>query len=191
MKSLIAIKSVLAVAFLTSITILAALIGPQISVQAGNHENAKPAPTKTTTGSIAVSEGVARMSFGRAVNSAGFLSIQNMGKQDDVLTGASSTISKRTELHTHIRDGEVMRMRRVEGGIKVPTGKTTTLQPGGLHIMFIGLKKPLKNGDQFPLTLTFQKAGNIAITMTARKKILRGSHMGSGMKMNHGPRGSH
>ncbi len=191
MKRLIAIKSVLSLAFLTSVTILASLIGAQISVQAGNHATAKPAPTKTAPGSIMVSAGLARMSFGRAVNSAGFLSIENRGKQDDVLIGASSMISQRTELHTHIRDGEIMRMRRVEGGIKVPTGKTTTLQPGGLHVMFIGLKKPLKNGDQFPLTLTFQKAGNIEITMTARKKIPRGSHMGGGMKMDHGPRGSH
>jgi len=188
MNSLTAIKSALALAFLTSITILVALIG----AQAGHHETAAPkATTQSTRGTLVISSPVARMSFGRAVNSAGFFTISNHGKQDDVLIGASSDIAKRTELHTHIRDGQIMRMRRIEGGIKVPMGDTVKLQPGGFHIMFIGLAKPLKNGDVFPLTLSFKKAGNITLNMTARKKIPHGAPISNGMKMNHGHRGSH
>ncbi|MCF6199104.1 MAG: copper chaperone PCu(A)C [Hyphomicrobiaceae bacterium] len=201
MNSLTAIKSGLALAFLTSITILVALMG----AQAGNHETAAPAPTAAAAqnapaprntasraqGALVISSPVARMSFGRAVNSAGFLTITNSGKQDDVLIGASSGIAKRTELHTHIRDGQIMRMRRVEGGIKVPMGGAARLQPGGFHIMFIGLAKPLKNGDVFPLTLIFKKAGNITTNMTARKKIPHGAPMTDDMKMDHSHRGSH
>ena len=126
----------------------------------------------------------ARMSFGKAVNSAGFMVIKNTGKNDDKLVGASSKISKITELHTHIRDGEIMRMRRVEGGIAVPKGGEAKLQPGGFHIMFIGLHKALKNGDSFPLTLKFEQAGEVTIDVTARKMAPKGS-MPKGMMMDH------
>ena len=134
-------------------------------------------------GNIAITGAFARMSFGKAVNSAGFMSIANGGREDDRLVAARSDISERTELHTHIHEGGVMKMRRVEGGIGVPAGKLTKLAPGGYHIMFIGLKKPLAKGDHFPLTLTFEKAGKVTLTMTARKRIPRGSHemmMGGG-----------
>lgn len=137
-------------------------------------------PTSTKSKTITISGAWARMSFGRAVNSAGFMILQNTGMKDDRLIGASSSISKTTELHTHIRDGEIMRMRRVEGGIKVPKGGQAALQPGGFHVMFIGLHKPLKNGDKFPLTLTFEQAGDITLNVTAQKMA-----MPKGMMMDH------
>jgi copper(I)-binding protein len=59
-------------------------------------------------------------------------------------------------------DGDVMKMRQVEA-IEVPAGKSVELKPGGLHIMFIGLKAPLKAGDKFPLKLKFEKAGEVTV----------------------------
>jgi copper(I)-binding protein len=140
----------------------------------------KQASTPAKAKSIEISKAWVRMSFGRAVNSAGFMSIKNTSSQDDMLIGVSSAISKRTELHTHIRDGQIMRMRRVEGGIKIPKGSTTQLKPGGFHIMFIGLHKALKKGDAFPLTLSFKKAGDVILNITAQKKAMPG-----GMMMDH------
>ena len=152
-----------------------------------------PKATSIKVGDLQLSGAWARQSFGKAVNSAGFLSINNMGKADDILVGASSTISKRTELHTHIKDGDVMRMRRVKGGIKVPKGGSAELKPGGLHVMFIQLKEPLKKGTVFPITLKFKNAGDVTINMTAQKMALPANID----KMNHGamdhtkmPRGS-
>ncbi len=60
-------------------------------------------------------------------------------------------------------DGDVMRMRKLEQGIALPAGKTVELKPGGLHVMFIGLKAPLKEGDRFPLKLRFEKAGEVQV----------------------------
>jgi hypothetical protein len=71
------------------------------------------------------------------------------------------------ELHTHTADGGVMRMRQVEA-IDVTGGTTTQLRPGGLHIMLIGLKAPLKEGTRFPLTLKFEKAGEVALEVAVR-----------------------
>lgn len=129
----------------------------------------------------------ARVSFGKAVNSAGFLTLENTGNTDDVLIGASAPISKRTELHTHIRDGQIMRMRRVEGGIPIPKGGRAELKPGGYHIMFIGLHKALKQGETFPLTLTFKHAKPITVSVTAQKKAMpKGMMMMDHGKMDHG-----
>ena len=137
--------------------------------------------TSAKTSNLVLSGAWARQSFGRAVNSAGFVTIKNLGTSDDMLMGASSKISKKTELHTHIRDGDVMRMRRVKGGIKVPKGGSVELKPGGLHVMFIGLKAPLKSGTSFPVTLKFKNAGKLTLNMTAQKMALPANMD----KMNH------
>jgi len=92
----------------------------------------------------------------------GFLTITG-GAAADKLVSASAGVSKNVELHKMEMDGNVMRMRPVEGGIDVPAGATVMLQPGGLHIMFIGLNKTLKAGDTFPMTLKFEKAGEVKV----------------------------
>lgn len=69
-----------------------------------------------------------------------------------------------TQLHTHIKDGEVMRMRQVEA-IDVPAHGEVALKPGSYHVMFMKLKAPLKKGEKFPLELTFEKAGKVTIEM--------------------------
>jgi len=172
------------------VSVAIAVLGlSSLSAQAGQHmkkvmdhskmDHGKMMKTPKTDRSAAVKAGDlsisgvwARMSFGKAVNSAGFMIIDNGGKSDDRLVGASSKISKRTELHTHIMDGDVMRMRRVDGGIPVPKTGKAKLQPGGFHIMFIGLHKALKNGDTFPLTLKFERAGEVTVDVTARKMAM-------------------
>jgi copper(I)-binding protein len=92
-----------------------------------------------------------------------FVTLINTGDAPDRLVSASSGIAERVELHTHIMDGDVMRMREVEGGIPLPPGETVKLQPGGFHIMLLGLKQGLAAGSRFPLTLTFEKAGNVPV----------------------------
>jgi periplasmic copper chaperone A len=91
----------------------------------------------------------------------GFLTITG-GAAADKLVSASAGVSKTVELHKMEMDGNVMRMRPVDA-IDVPAGATVMLQPGGLHIMFIGLNKTLKAGDSFPMTLKFEKAGEVKV----------------------------
>jgi copper(I)-binding protein len=92
-----------------------------------------------------------------------FVTLINTGDAADRLVSASSGIAERVELHTHIMDGDVMRMREVEGGIPLSPGETVRLQPGGFHIMLLGLKQGLAAGSRFPLTLTFEKAGSVQV----------------------------
>jgi len=94
----------------------------------------------------------------------GYLKVTNTGKDADRLLAVSADVSKSVELHSMSMEGDVMRMRQVDA-IDVPAGGSVELKPGGLHIMFIGLKGPLKAGDTFPATLKFEKAGEVKVTM--------------------------
>lgn len=93
--------------------------------------------------------------------------ITTAGDMSDQLIGAASPVAAKAELHTHIKEGDIMRMRPV-AEIDVAAGKATVLQPGGLHVMLIGLKAPLKEGTTFPLTLTFKRAGSMTVDVDVR-----------------------
>ena len=97
----------------------------------------------------------------------GYLLLENTGKAADRLLSVRADVSASVELHTMSMDGDVMRMRELDG-IDVPAGQRVELKPGGMHIMFMGLKAPLKAGDTFPATLTFQKAGQVKVTVTVK-----------------------
>lgn len=125
----------------------------------------------------------ARASIGK--NGAAFVTISNMGKTDDKLIDVLSDIARRTELHTHKMDGNVMRMRPVES-IPVPAGGTVTLKPGGHHVMFMGLERKLTEGEAFPLTLIFEKAGKMQVSVKIGKMGAMGSMpKNGGHKMKH------
>jgi copper(I)-binding protein len=91
----------------------------------------------------------------------GFLKITG-GASADRLVAVSAPVAKSTELHTMEMDGNVMRMRAIPG-IAVPAGQAVELKPGGMHVMFMGLAEPLKAGTSFPLTLRFEKAGEVKV----------------------------
>lgn len=116
-------------------------------------------------GEMSVTDAWARASAGMARAGAAFVTITNSGSSDDRVIAAQAPVSDVAELHTHIKEGDVMRMRPVED-IPVKAGETVVLKPGGLHVMFMGLHEGLKEGQTFPLTLTFEKAGAVETTVT-------------------------
>jgi copper(I)-binding protein len=105
----------------------------------------------------------ARPTVAGQAGGGGFLKITG-GAAADKLLAVNAGIARSVELHTMNMDGNVMRMRQVEG-IAVPAGQTVELKPGGLHIMFMGLTQALKAGDSFPLTLRFEKGGEVKVEM--------------------------
>ena len=105
--------------------------------------------------------------------SGGYLSIKNTGDTADRLINATANFSKKTELHTMEMDGDVMKMRALENGIEIPAGETIYLQPGGLHVMFIGLKESLVEGDFNPVELTFEKSGRVMTHFKVERVIER------------------
>jgi copper(I)-binding protein len=99
-----------------------------------------------------------------AATAAGYMVIANEGAAPDRLLGGASPVSAQLQVHEMTMDGGIMRMRQVAGGLVVPAGGTVTLRPGGLHIMFIGLRQPLRAGERLPAVLRFERAGEVAVT---------------------------
>ncbi|KNZ31332.1 MAG: membrane protein [Methylibium sp. NZG] len=114
-------------------------------------------------GKIAIGHPYARATVPGQPAGGGYLKLENQGDADRLLS-ATATVSSSVELHTMSMEGDVMRMRQVDA-IALPAGQTVELKPGGLHIMFIGLKAPLKAGDTFPMKLKFEKAGEVTVDM--------------------------
>lgn len=86
--------------------------------------------------------------------------------QDDAITGVQSPCCRSVELHTHEMDGEIMRMRKVDS-VPLPAGQTVQFRSDGLHVMLLGLIRPLRSGEQVPLTFTFAHAPAQTVRFTA------------------------
>ena len=102
-------------------------------------------------------------------NGAAYMTLVNTGAETDRLLSASGEVAETIELHTHLLENNVMKMRKVDA-IEVAPGEPTALKPGGLHVMLLGLKKPLVAGQTFPLTLKFEKAGEVPVQVMVRGK---------------------
>ena len=113
---------------------------------------------------IMVQDPYARSSAMMATSGAAFMQIMNHSDADDRLIGAASPAADMVQLHTHKEDDNgVMRMIHVEEGFALAAGETLMLARGGKHVMFMGIKEPFEQGAVIPLTLTFEKAGEINV----------------------------
>ena len=124
------------------------------------------AAQETRAGDLAVQQPWTRAA-GQGATGAGFMAISNRGAAADRLLSASSPAARAMEMHTMVRDGEVMRMRAVEA-IPVPAGETVALRPGGLHLMLVGLSRPLREGETVPVTLRFERAGEVQVELSVQ-----------------------
>ena len=116
-------------------------------------------------GGLVLSHAWARATPGGAEVGGGYLTIENKGTAPDKLLGGSSPAAAEIEVHEMAMKNNVMTMRPVSGGLSIPPGQTITFTPGGYHIMMMGLKAPLKQGDRVPMTLQFEKAGKVDVTL--------------------------
>jgi len=103
----------------------------------------------------------ARATAPGATVAAGYMTLRNRGTAPDRLVAASSPAAARVELHVHILEGNVMKMREVPG-YDVPAKGSFELKPGGAHLMFMQIKRPFKEGEKVPLRLKFEKAGELS-----------------------------
>jgi periplasmic copper chaperone A len=123
-------------------------------------------PALAQTGQLEVSDAWARATPAKAENGVAYLTITT--PTPDRLVSVSSPVAKKAELHTMEMAGMVMKMRPL-AGLDIPAGQSVTLKPGGEHIMLMGLNGPLREGQSFPLTLTFEKAGAREVTVPVEK----------------------
>jgi copper(I)-binding protein len=118
------------------------------------HENVKP--------SIKVSDAYIRLLPPSSPNTGGFVNLTNTSKKDIKLIKASSGLSKKLELHTLIKDGDIMKMREVDS-ILIKANSSTMLKPGGLHLMFMGLKDTLVLNKEISVTLYFSDSSHLDV----------------------------
>lgn len=104
-----------------------------------------------------------------APNGAAYLVVHNRGETADRLLGADTPAAAKAEVHEHVHQDGLMKMRQVEGGLAIPAGAEAVLEPGGTHLMLFGLKQPLEDGQRFPLTLHFEKAGDLQVDVVVQK----------------------
>ncbi|MEE1656566.1 DUF1775 domain-containing protein [Microvirga sp. CF3062] len=126
------------------------------------------APAMVKAGSLTLEQPWSRATPGGAKVGGGYVRITNTGTAPDRLTGGSLSLASKVEVHEMRLEGDVMRMKAVEGGLEIKPGATVELKPGGLHLMFVDLKEPLKEGQTVKGTLTFEKAGPIEVEYTVR-----------------------
>jgi len=107
-------------------------------------------------------------------NGAAFMRLRNTGAQPDRLVSAATPAARVVELHTMTREGDVMRMRPVTD-IAIAPGQTVELRPGGFHVMLIGLNAAMAQGGRVPLTLRFERAGDVQVELTVEAAGARGA----------------
>jgi copper(I)-binding protein len=137
-----------------------------------------------TKGDIRIVQPWARATPGGAKVGAGYVTITNTGKTADRLLGGTAAVAGVFEIHDMTMTNGVMRMRKLDQGIELKPGATVTLRPGGLHLMFVDLKQPLKQGEKVKGTLVFEKAGRIEIEYDVAP-IGASSPKGGTAKMEH------
>ena len=145
---------------------------PSVTLVAGGmdahaHHGAMPAPAETTVGDLTVSSAFTRATLPNAPVAGGFLTLTNNGTQDDTLIAVETPVAKVGQIHEMAMEGDVMKMRQLPDGLVIPAGETVVLEPGGYHLMFMGLTGPIAEGAAVPVTLTFEKAGTITLDLIA------------------------
>jgi copper(I)-binding protein len=91
---------------------------------------------------------------------AGYMTIRNESSAPDRLVAASSPAAEKVQTHVTMKEGDVFRMREVKG-YEIPARGSFELKPGGAHLMLVSIKAPLQEGAQVPLTLRFERAGEV------------------------------
>jgi periplasmic copper chaperone A len=116
-------------------------------------------------GDLVISQAWSRATPGGAKIGGGYLTIQNKGSAPDRLLGGSADVAARVQIHEMAVNNGVMTMRPLDKGLAIEPGKTVKLAPGGHHLMLLDLKSPLKQGDRLPVTLEFEKAGKVKLSL--------------------------
>ncbi len=141
--------------------------------------------TNAFAADIEVKDAWAKASKGMVRNGAAFFDVVNSGAADR-LVGVRSDLADRTELHSHIMENNVMKMRQVQGGVEVPMHGSVHFKPGSYHVMFIGLNEALEEGQKVDITLEFEKTGDVPVTIDVLNTMSMGPKSRAGTGHGHG-----
>lgn len=159
------------------------LIGAALFLSLGVTATAHAGDVKV--GDLIISQAWARATPGGAKVGGGYLTIENKGTAPDKLIGGSTDAAAKLEVHQMSTENGVMKMHPVEGGLVIEPGKTVKLAPGGYHLMMTDLKHPFKQGEKVPVTLDFEKAGKVNVSLDVQGIGAQAPHAAGGqMKMD-------
>lgn len=116
-------------------------------------------------GDLVITQPWSRATPAGAKVAGGYLTIENKGTAPDRLVSGAGDIAGKVEIHEMAMNNGVMTMRPLDKGLVIEPGKTVKLAPGGYHVMLMDLKGPLKEGDKVPMTLQFEKAGKVTLSL--------------------------
>lgn len=116
-------------------------------------------------GEIEISSPSLRAPLPGAPTAGGYLTLHNSGAADDHLIGGSAPFAAKVEVHQMTMQGDVMKMRALPDGLRIPAGETVTLKPGAEHLMFLGLTTRPVAGEVVPVTLMLEHAGSVTVDM--------------------------
>lgn len=119
-------------------------------------------------GDLVITQAWTRATPNGAKIGGGYLTIENKGSTRDRLVGGSADVAGKIEVHEMAMKDGVMKMRPLDNGLTIDPGKTVKLAPGGYHLMMFDLKSPLKQGDTLPITLKFEKAGEVKVSLAVQ-----------------------
>ncbi|HWL58075.1 MAG TPA: copper chaperone PCu(A)C [Paracoccus sp. (in: a-proteobacteria)] len=136
--------------------------------EGGHAHHAAAKAEEVRVGDLAITDAYSRATPPGAPVGGGYLTVTNNGQAEDRLVSATSPAAGRVEIHDMAMEGEVMRMRKLDDGLPLPAGEGVEMKPGGLHLMLMDLKAPLAAGESVPVTLTFEKAGQVEVNLSVR-----------------------
>ncbi|WP_226341111.1 copper chaperone PCu(A)C [Gemmobacter serpentinus] len=151
-----------------TVALLGLAAAPALAEQAGHSpDHTMPAheAASVTQGDLTLTGGFTRATLPGAPVAGGFVTITNAGNADDVLTGGQATFAAEVQVHEMAMEGDVMKMRHLPDGLPIPAGSSIDLKPGSFHLMFMGLKQPLTEGETVTVDLTFEKAGTVTLPL--------------------------
>lgn len=132
-------------------------------------------------GEIIIDQAWSRATPPAATTAAGYMTILNKGTTPDRLVEITSVIAGRVEVHQTTMDGTIMRMQPLPEGVAIGAGQSIKLEPGSYHLMMMGLREPLKEGQRVPMTLRFERAGQVTVELAVEGLGATG-HAGHGQQ---------
>src|ERR1700737_3917858 len=144
-------------------------------------------------GDLVITQAWSRATPGGAKVAGGYLTIENKGSAPDRLIGGSADVADKVEVHEMATNNGVMTMRPLDKGLAIEPGKTVKLAPGGYPPMLLDLRSPLKQSDKLPVTLEFEKAGKVKLSLDVQGVVFLGpagvSNSGGNIDMKKMPGG--
>jgi copper(I)-binding protein len=141
------------------------IVSAVLSVCVLSYFTAPARAEEVRAGDLVITQAWSRATPGGAKVGGGYLTIENKGSAPDRLIGGSADVADKIQVHEMAMKNGVMTMRPLDKGLVIEPGKTVKLAPGGYHLMLFDLKSPLKQGDKLPVTLEFEKAGKVSLSL--------------------------